>query len=270
MDGRGQIVLAEFPYTFSIWRAGRFGRPSGESLAFDRTSQTPERGTGMKRLYIFSTCCMIALSATLLCTTAQAITYDFEDAEQKDDWEDLRGEMKIVDGLFCEMATAGLPLITVIKDWREEWKDYTISVKAQGSVGDADWGIVFRVQDVSNYYKWEFCNALLRFVTEIGGVRTAVFTTPQPEVLGEWQDFKVVVEGNTFELYWNGDLINTVTHDAFEAGTVGVASWINAGLAVGDHGGTTYDDFSVDGPGIPALSVEPEGKLATTWATLKR
>jgi hypothetical protein len=206
----------------------------------------------------------------LLCATAQAITYDFEDEKQKDDWEDLRGETRIVDGLLCEMATAGLPLITVIKDWKDEWTDYTISVKAQGSVGDADWGIVFRVQDVSNYYKWEFCNALLRFVTEINGSRTAVFTTAQPEVLEEWQDFKVVVQDDTFELYWNGDLIETATHDAFKTGAVGVASWINEGLAVGEHGGAAFDDFNVDGPGIPAMSVEPEDKLATTWAGLKR
>jgi len=224
----------------------------------------------MKLLRGFSLYCAIALSITLLCSTAQALVYDFEDAKQQDEWEVLRGDTQIVDGLLCEMATGGSPLISVIKDWNDEWKDYTITVKAQGSVGDADWGIVFRVQDVSNYYKWEFCNALLRFVTEIGGARTAVFTTPQPEVLEEWQDFKVVVAGDTFELYWNGDLIHTATHDAFETGRVGVASWINAGLTVGEHGGTAYDDFTVDGPGIPALSVEPKGKLATTWAGIKR
>jgi hypothetical protein len=223
----------------------------------------------MRMLRIFSLYGAIALSVMLSCATVQALTYDFEDAKQKDEWEDLRGETEIVDGLLCEMETADLPLISVIKDWEEGWTDYTISVKAQGSVGDADWGIVFRVQDVSNYYKWEFCNSLLRFVTEIGGARTAVFTTPQPEVLEEWQDFKVVVEGDTFELYWNGDLIQTVTHDAFKTGKVGVASWINAGLTVGEHGGAAYDDFDVEGPGIPAMSVEPEDKLATTWAGLK-
>ena len=223
----------------------------------------------MKTSCIFALHFAIGLSVMLVCTTAQAITYDFEDAKQKDEWEDLRGETEIVDGLLCEMATAGLPLISVIKDWNDEWTDYTVTVKAQGLIGDADWGIVFRVQDVSNYYKWEFCNALLRFVTEIGGTRTAVFTTVQPEVLEEWQDFKVVVEGDTFELYWNGDLIETVTHDAFETGRVGVASWINAGLAVGEHGGVAYDDFNVDGVGIPLMSVEPEDKLATSWGKIK-
>ena len=223
----------------------------------------------MKILQIFASYCTVALSVMLLCATAQALIYDFEDAKQKDEWEDLRGETKIVDGLLCEMETAGLPLISVVKDWKEEWTDYTISVKAQGSIADADWGIVFRVQDVSNYYKWEFCNSLLRFVTEIGGARTAVFTTPQPEVLEEWQDFRVVVEGNTFELYWNGDLIETVTHDAFKTGQVGVASWINAGLVVGEHGGAAYDDFTVEGPGIPSLSGEPGGKLATSWGRIR-
>jgi hypothetical protein len=167
------------------------------------------------------------------------------------------------------MGTAGAPLISVIKDWNEEWADYTITVKAQGLIGDADWGIAFRVQDVTNYYKWEYCNSLLRFVTEIGGARTIVFTTAQPEVLEEWQDFKVVVEGDTFELYWNGDLIETVTHDVFKTGKVGVASWVNAGLVVGEHGGVAYDDFNVEGEGIPGMSVEPEDKLVTTWAKLK-
>jgi len=224
----------------------------------------------MRMLRVFSLYCAIALSLMLLCATAQALVYDFEDAGQKDEWEVLRGETEIVDGLLCEMGTGGSPLISVIKDWNDEWKDYTITVKAQGSVADADWGIVFRVQDVSNYYKWEFCNALLRFVAEIGGVRTAVFTTPQPEVLEEWQDFKAVVEGNTFELYWKGDLIQTATHDAFETGRIGVASWINEGLTIGEHGGAAFDDFSVDGLGIPVFSVEPEGKLATTWAGIKR
>lgn len=223
----------------------------------------------MKTSSIFLFFCAIALSVMFLCATAQSLTYDFEDAGQKDEWEDLSGETKIVDGLLCEMGTGGSPLISVIKDWNEEWKDYTISVKAQGSVGDADWGIVFRVQDVSNSYKWEFCNSLLRFVTEIGGTRTAVLTTPQPEVLNEWQDFIVVVEGNTFELYWNGDLIQTATHDAFETGSVGVASWINAGTAVGEHGGTAYDDFNVEGTGIPTISVEPKDKLAISWGRIR-
>jgi len=224
----------------------------------------------MKMLRVFSLFCAIALSIMFLCATAQALNYDFEDAKQKDDWEDLSGETKIVDGLLCEMGTAGAPLISVIKDWKEEWANYTITVKAQGLIGDADWGIVFRVQDLTNYYKWEFCNSLLRFVTEIGGTRTAVFTTAQPEVLEEWQDFKVVVEGNTFELYWKGDLIETAKHDVFKTGKVGVASWVNAGLAVGEHGGAAYDDFNVEGAGIPATSVEPKDKLATTWAGLKK
>jgi len=195
--------------------------------------------------------------------------YDFEDANQKDEWEDLRGTTEIVDGMLCEMGSGGSPLISVIKDWQDDWTDYTITVKAKGSVADADWGIVFRVQDVTNYYKWEFCNALLRFVTEIGGTRTAVFTTAQPEVLEVWQDFKVVVEGDTFELYWNDDLIHTATHSSFTTGRVGIASWINAGSPIGNQGGAAFDDYSVEGSGIPTISVEPKGKLTTSWGKIK-
>ena len=33
---------------------------------------------------------------------------------------------------------------------------------------------------------------------------------------------------------------------------------------------TQYDDFEVEGPDVKGLSVKPAGKLATTWAKIKR
>jgi len=225
----------------------------------------------MKMLRKVLICGAVILSLMLLHNTSQALLFDFEKADQINQWQDLAGKMAIKDGLFCSMNAADGPLVCMIKDWKDEWTDYTITVKAQGSVADADWGIAFRVQNISNHYSWQFCNGSLEFVAYVGG-RTETAIQGQAEVLNEWQDYKVVVKGNTFDLYFNDKLIKTFKHDALDTGSVGIFNWINGGSAVGAHGGVAFDDFEVEGKGIPAtnLAVEPKYKLAVTWAGIKK
>jgi len=226
----------------------------------------------MKTLYQVLICGAVILSLMLLHNTSQAMNFDFEKADQINQWADLAGTMAIVDGLLCSVNAADGPLVSIVKDWNDGWSDYTITVKAQGLVADADWGISFRVQDIANFYSWQFCNGNLMFLTYVGGARTEAFTQPQAEVLNEWQDYKVVVKGNTFDLYFNGNLIKTVTHDALKTGSVGTFVWINGGTALGNHGGVAFNDLNIDGKGIPGslAAVELSGKLAVTWAGLKR
>jgi len=226
----------------------------------------------MKRLHRVFVCCFAILPLMLLYNTSQALLFDFEKADQINQWKDLAGTMAIKDGLFCSTAAAGGPLVSMIKDWKDEWLDYTITVKAQGLVADADWGISFRVQDIANHYSWQFCNGSLQFITYVGGARTEAWKVGQAEVLNEWQNYKVEVKGNTFNLYFNDKLIQSVKHDALKTGSVGTFNWINGGTALGAHGGVTLDDFTVDGKGIPSskLAVESKNKLAVTWAGLKK
>jgi len=186
-------------------------------------------------------------------------------------WTDLAGTLEIRDGMMCSVSAADGPLVSFIADWEDDWSDYNIKVKAQGLVADADWGIAFRVQDAQNHYSWQFCNGSLMFISYVGGARTENAVKGQGEVLNEWQDFEVNVEGDTFDLYWNGDLIKTVSHNALEAGKVGLFNWINGGTALGENGGITFDDFIVEGEGIPGkLAVDSRGKLASTWAGIKK
>lgn len=225
----------------------------------------------MKMPKDFSIRGMAILMLVFVCGASQALEYDFEKADQLSDWKDLAGKSEIRDGLLCSVSAVGGPLVCVIDDWKDEWSDYTITVKAMGLNSDADWGIAFRVQDIGNHYSWQYCNSCLMFVTYIGGSRSEVCEVAQGEVLNQWQDFEVDVKGNTFDLYWNGKLIKTVEHDALETGKVGVFVWINSGQAVGDLGGVAFDDFTVNGKGIPTTlkAVEPKGKLAVTWAIIK-
>lgn len=215
---------------------------------------------------------VVVLSLVFLHSTLQALTFDFEKSDQIKSWQDLSGKTEIREGLLCSVNAAGGPLITALKDWNDEWTDYTITVKAQGLIGDGDWGIAFRIQDAQNHYSWQFCNGSMMFVAYVGGGRTETAIVGQAEVLNEWQDYKVDVKGDSFDLYFNDKLIKTMKHDALDKGSVGLFTWINAGLQVGDLGGAAYDDFTVNGKGIPSdkIAVEPGGKLVMTWAGLKR
>jgi len=213
-------------------------------------------------------CALLSLIFILaLLQSLEALTYDFEDAEQEKDWEALRGVWEIKDGEFRETGDADAPLVAVVGE--PDWTDYTISVRAKGLVGDADWGIAFRVQDINNHYSWQYVNSGLMFVAYVGGSRSESNLQGQAEILDEWQDFQVVVEGNNFDLYWNGDLISTFKHDALEEGYIGLFGWVNAGTAP-PGGGIAFDDFNAEGPGIPtSFAVEAHGKLTTTWGGIR-
>jgi len=225
----------------------------------------------MKTLRKSFICFSIILSLMVLNNTSQAMNFDFGQADQINQWEDLAGRMAIIDGLLCSVDAADGPLVSMISDWKDEWSDYTITVKAQGLAADADWGIAFRVQDIQNHYSWQFCNGNLMFISYVANARTEAFTVVQAEVLNEWQDYRVDVKGNKFDLYFGGELIQSVTDDALETGSVGTFVWINGGTTLGDHGGVAFDNLNIDGEGIPGslTAVTPEARLSTTWGELK-
>ena len=221
-----------------------------------------------ERILVF----ILVISALMyLANISQALTFDFENADQEDEWTDLAGTLEIRDGMMCSVSAADGPLVSFIADWEDDWSDYNIKVKAQGLVADADWGIAFRVQDIQNHYSWQFCNGNLMFISYVANARTEAFTVVQAEVLNEWQDYRVDVKGNKFDLYFGGELIQSVTDDALETGSVGTFVWINGGTTLGDHGGVAFDNLNIDGEGIPGslTAVTPEARLSTTWGELK-
>lgn len=173
--------------------------------------------------------------------------FDFEEAAQDEQWTDLSGDWGIQDGLFYEFADADGPLVAVTGD--PNVTDYTLTVEAQGLVADADWGLAFRVQDIDNHYSWQFQNANLVFVRYFEGASNTLFSVEQEEVLNEWQEFRVDVRGDTFDCYFDGELITSVTDNTLAWGQVGLIGWINAGSPVQENiGGIVFDNFSATAP----------------------
>lgn len=173
----------------------------------------------------------------------EIFSFDFENAAQVDEWEDLAGFWDIEGGQFIEFLDAGGPLVTLTGD--ADLADVAISVQGMGLVGDADWGIVFRATDLSNFYSWQFVNGTLSLILYNAGARSTLFDMAFAEELNVWQDFLVIVQGNVIHLYFNGEIIAIVEDDSHAAGQVGLFGWVNAGSAVGDTGGIAFDNFVV-------------------------
>jgi len=72
---------------------------------------------------------------------------------------------------------------------------------------------------------------------------------------------KVEAKGDNFKCYIDGKLEMEVSDKSYTAGAIGVGTFNADGR---------FDDVKVNGPGIAPDAVSANGKLATTWASLKR
>jgi hypothetical protein len=90
-------------------------------------------------------------------------------------------------------------------------------------------------------------------------------------VPGQWHRLRVVADFNTltYDVYFDGTMVaddfnfRNTAHDAL--------GWLMIGFDAGDGVLGYYDDIIMgDGDGMDVAAVHSEGKLATTWATLRR
>ncbi|MDZ5441538.1 glycosyl hydrolase [Micromonospora sp. 4G57] len=157
---------------------------------------------------------------------------------------DLGGDttgLDVVGGRLVVDATT-LNGVAVLKTGAE-WSDYTLTAQARLDRGTA--GIVVRATGERNGYLvdtrrddggvdiWRQQNGSFTLLSHPGGV-------PGWDPAAE-HEIKVVVAGNTITPYVDGKAQPSATDGAFPRGTVGVR-------AVADQR-STYDEFSVTGPG---------------------
>ena len=137
--------------------------------------------------------------------------------------------------------------------------------------GGGSIGIAFRTHDVASCYVWAFSvlNKTMSWWMAADGAWTE---GPRDAVPGDPREehvYKVVVSGDQFKGYYDGELISKWQSKRLETGRVGIAL---------SGGGTqaTVDDFIVTGDGIGAdvqnleAAVSPQGKLATMWSAIKQ
>ncbi|MFB3788647.1 MAG: hypothetical protein ACE15F_20000 [bacterium] len=184
-------------------------------------------------------------------------SFDFENANQLDQWEDLAGVFDIANGQFFEIDDAGGPLVTLTGD--PTLTDVAVTVKGMGLVADADWGIVVRCTDLGNMYSWQFVNGYLRVLSYVGGTRTEPLGVDitYAEELNVWREFTLIVKGNVLYAFFDGVCQGVVVDDNLTEGQVGLFGWVNSGTDLSNvPGGIAFDDFVVSKVGGAPVGVE--------------
>ncbi|MFC1715184.1 family 16 glycoside hydrolase [Candidatus Poribacteria bacterium] len=225
----------------------------------------------MKNLLSIS--CIVAICLVLFLiplNSGQALFFDFEDEAQLEEWTIISGAWQIdqddVNNSNVASGEGADDLILAIGD--DSWTDYTVEFEANGLTDDV--GIVFRLQDINNYTAFLIApnlNLSEWFVKQGGAFDENVGN--KGDGLGvstnEWHKYKLVVEGMQASIFVDDEEAFDPLDigDGFESGGIGLRQW-------GDHG--HYDNVLISGPGIPLSageSVEPDGKLASIWGSIK-
>lgn len=224
----------------------------------------------MKRTLSIWTFSCISL-VLILAHSSWAYEEDFDTGEAEG-WEDTSaGKSWVVEDKAYHQPDAGPVNVFAcyaIND--EKWKDYTfeVQVKPTGSYA----GVLFRVKDAGAGGTSWATGDFLYWLIGIGGdysklwdapAGAAVHDTPADTLIpGEWNDIKVVAEGNDFAMYLNGKEQKKYTDESGEHdfGGIGLATY---------NAEAFFDNIKVEGSGIPGAGVDSAGKLTTTWGGLR-
>lgn len=92
-------------------------------------------------------------------------------------------------------------------------------------------GVMFRVQDSSNYYRFSWNQQRLnrRLVKQVGGSFTLLVEDAVPYVSGQVYNLEITVDGTTIEVRIDGALVLSAIDSDLASGTIGLYSWGNQG-----------------------------------------
>lgn len=223
----------------------------------------------MKIRLALSVICISICFASLGTAEEQHWTFD-DDAV---DWTAANGSWEVQDGVYKQTTRWGEAMHALADG--PDWTDHTLEAKVRLEAGH--WaGIVFRAQNEFEYYVYLLCpkenkSELWRhrhstaFKDGFEG-RDEIEHNIEPIGITitrhEWFTLSVVMGGNRMAVAINGIQQGVFTDDAYAFGKVGVWTWDTQ---------ASFDDVSVTGNTTTSLTaIQPQGKLATLWANLKR
>jgi len=192
--------------------------------------------------------------------SASALTWNFESQKQVDDWEVINGDWSIKDGKL--LGTQQKTYIGVVAG-DIEWKDYTLRAKWEKTNGPYTYLMVRVQKDPLSYYTIEISqNNNVKVFRRDAGKHTNLFPgKPLKDAGVRKYEAEITVEKKDIIVVINGEEITTVTDNTYAAGRIGVGGYASS---------NAFDEITVEGPGIPSSAVESEGKLSTTWASIKK
>ncbi|MCE2414653.1 DUF1080 domain-containing protein [Candidatus Poribacteria bacterium] len=203
--------------------------------------------------------------------TAEEHVWTFDDDAH--DWVPANGSWEVQEGIYKQTMRWGEAQKALVDG--VEWADHTLEAKVR--VDDGHWGgIVFRAQNEFEYYVYLICpkenkSELWRHKRSTAfkdGFEARDEIEHDIEPIGltitrnAWFTLRVVVEGSRIAVAINDIEQGVFFDDAYPVGQVGVWTWDTQ---------ASFDDVAVNGSTTASLTaIEPRGKLATSWAALKR
>lgn len=127
----------------------------------------------------------------------------------------------------------------MIYDAGASWSDYRLTLTLRSDDND-DLGVMFRVQDNNNYYRfsWGKQRNYRRLVKRENGVFSLLASDAVPYVTGTTYQVEILAQGGLLEVSIDGNLVFSVVDPSFSSGSVALYSWANAG--------TFFDDILVE------------------------
>ena len=189
------------------------------------------------------------------------------------DWTPANGTWEVEEGVYKQTTRWGEAQKALVDGMK--WTDHTLEAKVR--VDDGHWGgIVFRAQNEFEYYVYLICpkenkSELWRHRRSTAfkdGFEARDEIEHDIEPIGltitrnEWFTLRVAVEGSRIAVAINGIEQGVFFDGTYPVGKVGVWTWDTQ---------ASFDDVSVKGDTTTSLTeIEPQGKLAMSWAALKR
>ncbi len=139
---------------------------------------------------------------------------------------------------LCQTGTAEFPAIQLDTT---AYTNFTLTTRFKPISGREDQaaGLIFRIQDKSNYYILR-ANALdnnVNFYIYRNGSRSNLRGSNARVAAGTWQELRVAVQGNQFRGLLNGQQVTEASDDSYKTGGIGL--WTKADSV------TCFDDLQV-------------------------
>jgi hypothetical protein len=159
---------------------------------------------------------------------------DFDDASTGwNTYDTENAAAKYANGKFAILVKSAKWLAWTSPDDELDLKDVAIQVDATSvsGPGTQEYGVLCRYQDTKNFYFFVVtANGYARIVQVVAGTQTTISApdkklTPSEAVLqgdGETNYLEAVCQGDSLELYVNGELAAAATDSAIASGSVGL------------------------------------------------
>jgi len=148
----------------------------------------------------------------------------------------------------------------LLYDNGSQWTDYQLSLTMK-SQDDDFMGVMFRVQDGQNYYRfaWDKQRQIRRITKHENGVVTLLAEDTVPYVINQLYQLRVQASGPSMEVFIDNQSIFTATDDRFTSGSIALYQWGNQGGYFDNVEVISTDKSSSDNipPVIDSVSASP-------------